>query len=305
MTGLDDRLRRGLEALAPDVDTRNVTRRVTVRGRRVRAARRVGRAALALSVVGGVVLGLVVLQGAFGVHRRGSHTGLSSPRPERSPSAGPSAVASDTLGLGYATCNVSSVPAAFDGPVDGAWFVATKADAAGACPDPATGFDIVALDIGDDPEAETDFGPLDCDELCSVMGAPDVDSDGVDELMVAVGTSGDAIECELFTSLESGIERMAFDCPDCNRYRFAWGGNVGHMDGAYCLRGDPAGDLVVWSAEQSDDGTHYDVVETTIDVAGLTLTEVDRADSTAPDRGALPPGGAGRFCGMPLTVPAS
>lgn len=226
-------------------------------------------------------------------------TGTSTPSDE-------TVIETHDLGLGYSVCNVSSVPARFDGPTEGAWIVATKTDADGTCPEPASGFDVVALDTGTDPGAETDFGPIECASVCSAMAAPDVDSDGVPELMVAVGTTGGSIEYELFTSLESGIELMAFDCQQCNASRFTWGGPGGHEEGAYCLKGGDASDLVVWSAERSDDGQDYAVVEITVDVTGRILTQVDRSDSTVSfDPAALPPGGGSRFCGVHVEMPVA
>jgi hypothetical protein len=208
------------------------------------------------------------------------------------------------LGLGFPVCNVSSVEGTFDGPHPGTWWVATKASDLGRCPDPDTASNLIALDADGDGRADTDFGPIQCGRFCSAMAAPDVDRDGVSELMVAVDSTGGSIQYELFTSIESGIERLAFDCTNCNASSFVWGGPGGYVEGAYCPSGDDAQDLVTWTAVRSDDGTRYKVVEVVIDVTGRVLTQVDRIDSSVPlDREALPPGGGDDFCGAPVVGP--
>jgi len=209
------------------------------------------------------------------------------------------------LRLGFPVCNVSSAEGTFGGPHAGTWWVATKASDVGGCQDPDTAFNVIALDADGDGTADTDLGPIECGRFCSAMAAPDVDRDGVSELMVAVGSTGGSIQYELFTSMESGIERLAFDCTNCNASTFSWGGPGGHVEGAYCLSGNDARNLVTWTAERSDDGTSYNLVEIVIDVTGRFLTQVDRIDSSVPfDREALPPGGGDDFCRAPVVMPS-
>jgi hypothetical protein len=104
------------------------------------------------------------------------------PTPAPSPKASPSPVGED-IGLGFPVCDVTSVRGEFGPGVDGKAYVATKASDT-ACPDPGDGMQVLAVDVTGDGLADTSYGPLECDWFCSAFSAPDVNGDGVDEILI-------------------------------------------------------------------------------------------------------------------------
>jgi sugar lactone lactonase YvrE len=222
----------------------------------------------------------------------------------RGPSASPTSSEQAGPGLGFPVCNVSSVTGTFGSThTQGTAYLATKMGDATGCPPVNDGFNVIAIDLDGDGLADTDYGPIECREPCHVLAAPDIDDDGSDELAVAVGSTGGSIEFELYTTSGGTIQRLGFDCSRCNSGVFVWGGPGGHMEGAYCLPAGSIGDFVIWTAERTDDGNRYALAESTIDVKGQFLVQVDRNDSFVPyDLSALPEGGGSAFCGAPALV---
>lgn len=104
-----------------------------------------------------------------------------SPTPSASPAVGGS-----DLGLGFPVCNVSSLEGSFfgDGQHQTA-YVATKLTDTGDCPQPGSGFDLVAVDLAGSGGADVWLGPIGCENVCRVFSAPDVDGDGTSEILVA------------------------------------------------------------------------------------------------------------------------
>jgi hypothetical protein len=219
--------------------------------------------------------------------------------PEPTPAERPSADAGEDIGLGFPVCNVSSVPGVFGPGISGSAFVGTKGGETG-CPRLGDGFQLIAVDVSGDGLADASYGPLECDDRCSAFAAPDIDGDGIDEVAVAVGSTGGSTLFEVFRVAGETIQRLGFDCSRCNEGTFAWGGPGGHVEGAYCLPEGSMGDFVTWAAVQADDGIHYEVVEIFIDVKGAFLVEIEQRDSSVPyERSALPAGGGDEFCGAP------
>jgi hypothetical protein len=97
------------------------------------------------------------------------------------PTPGPSS--GEDLGLGFPVCNVTSVRGEFAPGVHGKAYVATRADDT-ACPDLGDGMQVLAVDVTGDGLADTSYGPLECDWFCSAFSAPDVNGDGVDEILI-------------------------------------------------------------------------------------------------------------------------
>ena len=106
-----------------------------------------------------------------------------SPSPTGPTVESPAPAAGKDIGLGFPVCNVTRVAGVFAPGVDGTAWVATKTGDVG-CPSLGDGMQLLAVDVSGDGEADTSFGPLACDSWCTAFGAPDVDGDGTDELLV-------------------------------------------------------------------------------------------------------------------------
>jgi hypothetical protein len=102
--------------------------------------------------------------------------------PTPTPTMSASPVGKD-IGLGFPVCNVTSVRGEFAPGVDGKAYVATKAGDT-TCPDLGDGLQVLAVDVTGDGLADTSYGPLECDWFCSAFSAPDVNGDGVDEILI-------------------------------------------------------------------------------------------------------------------------
>jgi dipeptidyl aminopeptidase/acylaminoacyl peptidase len=100
--------------------------------------------------------------------------------PERSEEPGRS---EQDIGLGFPVCNVTSVGGTFESGVTGTAYVATKAGDT-VCPQPGDGMQVLAVDINADGLADTSYGPLECDRWCTAFATPDVDGDGMAEILV-------------------------------------------------------------------------------------------------------------------------
>jgi hypothetical protein len=88
-------------------------------------------------------------------------------------------------GLGFPVCNVSSVAGAFGSAgVQGTAYVATKMGDATGCPSVDGGFNVVAIDLDGDGVADVDYGPIQCELECRAFSAPDLNRDGINELLV-------------------------------------------------------------------------------------------------------------------------
>jgi hypothetical protein len=103
--------------------------------------------------------------------------------PSPTPNVSPSPQIGEDIGLGFSVCDVTSVSGVFAPGVDGTAFVATRAGDT-RCPRPGDGFQLVAVDVSGDGLADASYGPLECETWCSAFATPDVDGDGIDELLV-------------------------------------------------------------------------------------------------------------------------
>jgi Tol biopolymer transport system component len=103
-----------------------------------------------------------------------------TPTPSRQESPSP---ASEDIGLGFPVCDVTSVDGTFAPGVVGKAYVATRTGDLG-CPAPGDGLQVVAVDVTGDGMADASYGPLECDRFCSAFSAPDVNGDGVDEVLI-------------------------------------------------------------------------------------------------------------------------
>ena len=122
------------------------------------------------------------------------------------PSPSPTPTESDTFGLGFPVCNVSSFDGHFVTPDQmSTVLVATKTGDAGGCPVPEDAFNVVALDIDQDGLADTSYGPIECTLDCRAFAAPDVDADGTDELLV-VQDGGAVVRLRLYDVVDTDGE---------------------------------------------------------------------------------------------------
>ncbi|MGH2528018.1 MAG: TolB family protein, partial [Actinomycetota bacterium] len=105
--------------------------------------------------------------------------------PSPSPTESPLPQAGQDIGLGFPVCNVTSVQGHFGDPQTvGTAYVATKRGDVGPCPDASEADNIVAVDLIGDGQADASYGPIGCEVICMAFAAPDVDGDGIDELLV-------------------------------------------------------------------------------------------------------------------------
>jgi TolB protein len=88
------------------------------------------------------------------------------------------------IGLGFPVCDVTSVDGQFAVDVHGRAFVATRTGDTGRCPTGEGGPQVLAVDVTGDGLADASYGPLECDWFCSAFSAPDVNGDGVDEILI-------------------------------------------------------------------------------------------------------------------------
>jgi hypothetical protein len=107
--------------------------------------------------------------------------GFDSP-PEPSPT--PTVTEQGGPGLGFPVCNVSSVTGTFRVGFQGTAYVATKLGDGTGCPPVDSGFNVIAVDLDGDGVADTDYGPIECALECRAFSAPDLNGDGISELMI-------------------------------------------------------------------------------------------------------------------------
>jgi hypothetical protein len=195
---LDERLQRELDRAGRPADPSGVYEELIRRRERRRMARRLTVGVVSVAVIAACIVGVVILYRVFApTETRPGGAGVApSAPPEPTPTGGgvaPSVVPEPTpadvpptgkdIGLGFPLCNVTRVAGVFAPGVDGTAWVATKTGDLG-CPPLGDGMQVVAVDVSGDGEADASFGPLACDSWCTAFGAPDVDGDGTDELLV-------------------------------------------------------------------------------------------------------------------------
>ncbi len=102
-----------------------------------------------------------------------------------SPTSNPSPGNGQDLGLGFPVCNVSSVTGHFwDTKTEGTAYVATKMSDVGGCPQVEDAPNIVLIDLDGDGQIDKDYGPIVCEVECRVFSAPDLNRDGISEVLV-------------------------------------------------------------------------------------------------------------------------
>jgi Tol biopolymer transport system component len=111
--------------------------------------------------------------------------GTTETTPTPTPVTSPDPEAGRDIGLGFRVCNVTSVQGHFgDAGTVGTAYVATKHGDVGPCPNAGEADNVVAVDVTGDGQADASYGPIRCEVVCTAFAAPDVDGDGIDELLV-------------------------------------------------------------------------------------------------------------------------
>jgi hypothetical protein len=180
---LDERLRRAFEGAGEPADPSGVYEDVIRRRERRRMARRAKIGVLSIVVLAGSVVGVVILSRAFAPTESRGAGGGDTPSVQPDPTPVDVPPGGEDIGLGFPVCNVTSLSGVFASGVDGTAWVATKTGDVG-CPSLGDGMQVVAVDVSGDGVADTSFGPLECEAWCSAFAAPDVDGDGIDELLI-------------------------------------------------------------------------------------------------------------------------
>jgi WD40-like Beta Propeller Repeat len=125
--------------------------------------------------------------------------------PEPTSTVSPSADASLDIGLGFPVCNVTSIEGHFaSADTNATLFVGTKAGDLGGCPQPEDAFNLVALDTDQDGVADASYGPIECMLECRAFSAPDIDGDGIDEVLI-VQSGGSVVGLRLYDVTPSEI----------------------------------------------------------------------------------------------------
>jgi hypothetical protein len=179
---LDERLKRELERAGRPADPSGIYEDLIRRRERRRIVRKVESGVLAVAVVAVSVAGVYGLSRVFGEDAERDAATPSVPTPTPTPTPSPTLIGKD-IGLGFPVCDVTTVRGQFTPGVGGTAYVATRAGDT-ACPDPGDGMQVLAVDVTRDGLADTSYGPLECDRWCSAFAAPDVDGDGLDEVLV-------------------------------------------------------------------------------------------------------------------------
>jgi Tol biopolymer transport system component len=223
---------------------------------------------------------------------------VPSPSPEATPSTaetvGPGGI---DIGLGYLVCDPSKVNGRFAPGAEGMAYVVTKVGDAGACPDADRGVQVLAIDVTGDGRADASYGPLECDRACSAFAAPDVDGDGLDELLVQnvqfsiaglklfdVSVRGDVAEMVPVTIPPPGSAPFGYEGFEANTEPQFWlGGDAGSADAIRCEPSQAGRVFVsVTSGHAVDTNEDLDVTETTFVLEGAVLRVVDVTEFTWP-----------------------
>jgi hypothetical protein len=197
---LDERLRRELKSAARPADPTGVYEELIRRKERRRVVHRVERGALAAAVVAASVAAVFVLSRVFSPDPAPGIDPDPVPITPPTPSATPSPSTDErisAIGLGLQLCDVGSVRGTFvEGGATQTAFVGTEPTRGGRCPTTQEMTGIAAIDLSGDGVADVASEPFDCEYRCDAYAAPDVDGDGIDELLalnVGFSVSGVAL----------------------------------------------------------------------------------------------------------------
>jgi len=248
--------------------------------------------------------------------------GTTAPTPTPTPVTSPDPEAGRDIGLGFPVCNVTSVHGHFgDAQTVGIAYVATKRSDVGPCPNATEAFNVVAIDITGDGEADASYGPVECQPACTTFAAPDIDGDGIDELLVQ-NVQFSIAGLKLFKIGVAGISDSPFLNPaivappgdpaegfDPGKEPQLWlGGDAFELDALRCESG-PDGRVLVATTAESRPHDSPDAVwfahETTFMLGrDGTLTVIGTRDFQEPATSESPSFATrGGLCGASLPYP--
>jgi TolB protein len=134
---------------------------------------------------------IILNDGVLGISWQPLPTGSAAPSAEQGP------------GLGFPVCNVSRVTGTFGSArTQGTAYVATKMGDGTGCPAVDGAFNVIAIDLDGDGLADTDYGPIECELECQAFAAPDLNGDGISELLV-VQRGGSELALGLFAMVSN------------------------------------------------------------------------------------------------------
>jgi hypothetical protein len=317
----DERLRRELERAGRPADPTGIYEDLIRRRERRRIRRRAGVAGLAVLVVAGSAVAVMALSRVFGTGvEPAASVPPSTPTLPDTPAATPTASASvasagEDIGLGFPVCNVTSVGGEFAPGSRGTAYVAPGLGDAGGGPEEPGGFQVVAVDATGDGLADASYGPLECETLpCRAFGAPDVNGDGIDELLienVAFTIKG----LKLFVMTDGSVAPAVVAPPGSTAFGYEgfeagaepqlWlGGDAGNWDAIRCEPFDGGRAFVSTTSFQPVDAPgDREVTETWFVLDGLDLLVVDVQEYSAPEDGGTPPYMQTDGCGVRFPYP--
>jgi hypothetical protein len=275
----DEELRDRIRAAAPPASTADVFDRISTRKRSRARMRKVGTIATVVVVLTGTVAAFAIVDA-----RRAAPPALDEPTPTPSGSV---------LGLPYPVCQVSTMPFGSSAGV-GAAAVFTRGSA--GCHEDIQDHTYVGVDLDGDGTIDATTGPIpDCFTRCEAFAAPDVNGDGVDEVMVSTeGADGYGVWAYAVTVAPATIAPIT---EDGEPFGFAWVNVATHAEAAHCETTD-AGQAVFVLDHAEWDVPRASVIEESFVITGTSATTSGQDRSSVPIETAPVP--ADELCGAPV-----
>jgi Tol biopolymer transport system component len=207
------------------------------------------------------------------------------------------------IGLPFRVCAVDPMLADYDGDgLEDAAYIVTEVGPDG-CPqsfeDPVR---YLVVDVDRDGRVDASRGPLPCESWCYPFAAPDLNGDGIAELLVNEGHVVSPVSAWIGVYGFDGSRIRPILFPNgSNRFKLEEVASIPSYEGAYCYSDGGEQVLSLWKAAMpgSFPSTHQ-VTERifVIDVEAFSFTHVDTRSSTETTE-TLPPSGLnGRVCGV-------
>jgi FG-GAP repeat len=209
-------------------------------------------------------------------------------------------------GVPFAVCSPMSIAGSFGPGLDAAWLFGRPSTSELGC-------DVVEAEyvgVGTQRAVITFSEPLRDADLRQAQylwpfAAADVNGDGVDELAIGAGSSGETpTQFALFRLIGSSMDRITW-CSDCGA-RVAWGGpesgRAGAYEGAFCHEHDGSPVFSTWNVELTDDRASFTGWSIDYSLQGSRFEEAARRTILIPANATdlLPPGGGATLCGSPV-----
>jgi hypothetical protein len=278
MPTFDEELRDRIDGAAPRVRTKgDLFDGLALRKQRRATARKVG-------TIATVVVVLAATLGAFAIldaHRTGPQ-----PVGEPTPTAPPV-----NFGLPYPICHISTLPAAI-GSAQGLAVVFTKET--NGCPKQIHDETFVGVDVDGNGVIDATAGPVpDCFTLCEAFAAPDVNGDGIAEIMVSTaGADGYGIWPYAVATSPPAIVPIT---QDGKPFGLAWVNVATHSEAAHCATSD-AGRTIFVLDHAEWDASGATVIEESYALDGTAVAKLGQERSSVPiDQAPVP---TDELCGV-------